>query len=306
MFTKSFAQILWLDYVTKMINISISIKSEMWSCEEAWWVGEGIKRLFLPYYYLFFWLASPASISDWEEIFANGPFSAFSMILKFSMGHFLSFYTDFDGPFSKLMGLCAWPLAFPITAVLHVYILPCSMFSMERSSFLYISLIQITSHPCFYERAFSYFSFLELHDFTLFKPKIFWGRNPRSPSPHSPYTFTISKLSCHMRVCVERGLQLYKKTMPLPKINLYVPVNNCLESRFKPYFCRRERTTTTLRYLPSLLLNFFFFFAFQNVRKGWLPPPPPDENSWIRTWRVLEKWLLSSFCSTKMYMSLIQ
>ena len=53
-----------------------------------------------------------------------------------------------------------------------------------------------------------------------------------------------------MRVCVERGLQLYKKTMPLPKINLYVPVNNCLESRFKPYFSRRERTTTTLRFLP--------------------------------------------------------
>ena len=34
-----------------------------------------------------------------------GHFQLFSMILKFSMGHFLSFYTDFDGPFSKLMGL---------------------------------------------------------------------------------------------------------------------------------------------------------------------------------------------------------
>ena len=47
--------------------------------------------------------------SDWEEIFDNGPFSAFSMILKFSMGHFLSLYTDFDGPFFKLMGL--WRMA---------------------------------------------------------------------------------------------------------------------------------------------------------------------------------------------------
>ena len=52
------------------------------------------------------------------------------------------------------------------TNILHVYILPWSMFSMERSSFLYISLIQITSHPCFYERAFTYFSCLELQDFT--------------------------------------------------------------------------------------------------------------------------------------------
>ena len=34
-----------------------------------------------------------------------GHFQLFSMILKFSMGHFLSFYTDFNGPFSKLMGL---------------------------------------------------------------------------------------------------------------------------------------------------------------------------------------------------------
>ena len=38
-----------------------------------------------------------------------GHFQLFSMILKFSMGPFLSFYTDFDGPFSKLMGL--WRMA---------------------------------------------------------------------------------------------------------------------------------------------------------------------------------------------------
>ena len=38
-----------------------------------------------------------------------GHFQLLSMILKFSMGHFLSFYIDFDGPFSKLMGL--WRMA---------------------------------------------------------------------------------------------------------------------------------------------------------------------------------------------------
>ena len=38
-----------------------------------------------------------------------GLFQLFSMVLKFSMGHFLSFYTDFYGPFSKLMGL--WRMA---------------------------------------------------------------------------------------------------------------------------------------------------------------------------------------------------
>ena len=28
--------------------------SEVGSCVEAWWVGEGVQRLFLPYYFLFF------------------------------------------------------------------------------------------------------------------------------------------------------------------------------------------------------------------------------------------------------------
>ena len=38
-----------------------------------------------------------------------GHFQLISMILKFSMGHFVSLYTDFYGPFSKLMGL--WRMA---------------------------------------------------------------------------------------------------------------------------------------------------------------------------------------------------
>ena len=63
------------------------------------------------------------------------------------------------------------------------------VFGVERSSFLCISLIQIMKRiqlpiPCFYERGFSYFSCLELHDFTPFKPKIFWGRTPRPPPRH--------------------------------------------------------------------------------------------------------------------------
>ena len=38
-----------------------------------------------------------------------GHFQLFSMFFKFSMGHFLSIYIDFYGPFSKLMGL--WRMA---------------------------------------------------------------------------------------------------------------------------------------------------------------------------------------------------
>ena len=44
-----------------------------------------------------------------KRFFTMGHFQLFPMILKFSMGHFFSFYTDFDGPFFKLMGL--WRMA---------------------------------------------------------------------------------------------------------------------------------------------------------------------------------------------------
>ena len=37
--------------------------------------------------------------------------------------------------------------------------------------------------PCIYERAFSDFSCLELHDFTSFKPNIFSGGGPPDPLP---------------------------------------------------------------------------------------------------------------------------
>ena len=87
----------------------------------------------------------------------------------------------------------------------QVFILPSSMVGMEWLSFLYISLIQIMkkivqlSIPCFYDRAFSFFFGLELHDFTPFKPNIFWGRAPRPPpSPRHIYNVKTTMSS----VCV--------------------------------------------------------------------------------------------------------
>ena len=75
------------------------------------------------------------------------------------------------------------------------------------------------SRPCFNERALSYRSCPELHDFTPFKQKKFGGRTP--PHPHLPYPFTIWKAPCYLCVNVERVLQL-QKTMPFWKINLNV------------------------------------------------------------------------------------
>ena len=115
-----------------------------------------------------------------------------------------------------------------------MYIFPSSKFSIERSSFLYISIIQIMKRIqlpilCFNESAFSYFSCLELNDFTPFNPKNFWVRNPRPPS-----TTYLQYQNYHVIcVCVDReGLAIVQKKNHIPprKIKLYV--NNCLESRF--------------------------------------------------------------------------
>ena len=36
--------------------------SEVGSCVDIWWVGEGVQRLFLSYFHIFFWIAPLASI----------------------------------------------------------------------------------------------------------------------------------------------------------------------------------------------------------------------------------------------------
>ena len=67
--------------------------------------------------------------------------------------------------------------------------------------------------PCIHERAFSYFSCPELHDFTPFKTKKFWGRTPLIDILYN------IKLPCHLYVSVEKRFHLYKKknTMPYRK-----------------------------------------------------------------------------------------
>ena len=88
--------------------------------------------------------------------------------------------------------------------------------------------------------------------------------------PPDPLILHICNIKTSMsNACfVERGLQLYKKNNAPTVINLYV--NNCLESRFKSYICRRERTTTNPLFLLFLvyLLLFFFFFCFSKFNES--------------------------------------
>ena len=67
--------------------------------------------------------------------------------------------------------------------------------------------------PCFNDRAFSYFSCLNLHDFTPLNPKIFWGSPPRPINyiklPYHPYVLCTEACNC-------------TKDHSLPKINLNV------------------------------------------------------------------------------------
>ena len=114
---------------------------------------------------------------------------------------------------------------------------------------------------CFYERAFLYFSRLELHDFTPFKPK-YSGENPKTPPPFPQYILNI-KNHCVICVVVYRGSQL-QKDLSLPKIKLNV--NNCLESIFTPYFCRRKRGQEQSKPVFSP-----FFSACQKFSESWTP-----------------------------------
>ena len=208
--------------------------SDVGSCVEAWWVGEGVQRLFLPYHSI--------------QIFSG------SLRLPVLYKHYM--YTYFQVQCS------VWNR--------H----PFSIFAL----FKFWKVPNTPSLPCFYKRAFSYFSCLELHNFTPFKQNFFRGKTPRPPSlTHLQYqNYHVWSVFCE-----ERGLLWYKRPCPTEEITLYV--NNCLESWFEPYFYRMDRTNATLRFLVSSVSSPPpFFFAYQNFRK--VGPPPPDENSLIRAW----------------------
>ena len=78
-----------------------------------------------------------------------------------------------------------------------------------------MKIIQLSTISYFYERAFSYFSCLELHDFTPFNKQIL--REDPTVTP-----FTISKLPGHLCVFAKRGTCNCTKDIALPKMNLYV------------------------------------------------------------------------------------
>ena len=148
------------------------------------------------------------------------------------------------------------------TNILHVFILPSSIFNMERSSFLHVSLIQImkkkSNFPSivFMKGHFLLFFCLELHNFTPFKPKVFWGGSPNPlPLPDTFYNIKTTMTS----VFVERGACNWTKDSDLPKIIcMYIIVskvdlNHTLaKGKDLPVFSP-----------PSL----FFFFACQNFPK---------------------------------------
>ena len=69
--------------------------------------------------------------------------------------------------------------------------------------------------PCFYERAFSDFSCLELHDFTPFKTDFFSGEDPKTPTPRHMNNIKTTMSSVYL--CRE----VTKKTCS-NEINLHV------------------------------------------------------------------------------------
>ena len=119
---------------------------------------------------------------------------------------------------------------------------------------------------------------------------------------HTPSHADLQYQKCNLCVCVEKGLQLYKRPCPYPKINLNG--SNCLDSQFKPYSCRRKEPPhpTFLFRLPLLLLSPFFLVKISEM---WTPPPltifpgsAPDIYSF--------KCFLPGFVSGRRYVSCFQ
>ena len=134
--------------------------SEVGSCVEAWWVGEGIQWLFSLYYYLFFfWLASLASIIQTYYIYTyfqvqyslwNGhPFSILPLSLwkesnihERASSYFSCLKLHDFAPFKTniFWGRTPWPPPLPR----HIYNikLPCHLcVNVERG-------LQLYKRPC--------------------------------------------------------------------------------------------------------------------------------------------------------------
>ena len=136
------------------------------------------------------------------------------------------------------------------------------MFSMERSPFLYISLIQIMKRcqlpipKLLLSKDIFIFILSRSTRFYTNLAKNFLGEDPQTPSS-THLQYQNYHVLC---VFVKREACNCTKGHALLEINLYG--NNCLESRFKPNFCRSERNSTTLHFLPGTFSSFFFFFFF--------------------------------------------
>ena len=95
------------------------------------------------------------------------------------------------------------------------------------------------------------------------------GEDPPPPPSHLQYqNYHVIRV-----FCVER-LAIVQKTISYRQLT-------CMVGRFKPYFCRMERTTKTLFFSVlfsffsfSFFVSFFFCFACQKIF-GKLDPPPP-------------------------------
>ena len=191
--------------------------SEVGSCVEVWWVGEGVQRLFLPYYNQFFSgsLRSPILYKHITYIHTS----------KFNL-----------------------------------------VFSMERSSPYPNFEKNPASHPLHLWKEIFIFFLSRITRFSPLKPK------KKSPDPPPRHIYNMKTTMSSVCLCTEGFAIVQKKSMPYRKINLYV--NNCLESRFEAYFCRKGKNRQLSPFLAlALLLSlssfffFFFFFACQNVRK---------------------------------------
>ena len=91
--------LIWLDYNIKTTKSCADPEggtggpdppwdlSEVGSCVDIWWVGEGVQMLFSSYFYRFFWLAPLASIIHSENIWKIRITSKFEIVIRSPVMH---------------------------------------------------------------------------------------------------------------------------------------------------------------------------------------------------------------------------
>ena len=118
---------------------------------------------------------------------------------------------------------------------------------------------------------FHYSFCLKLHDFTLFKPKMFWGRTPSHPVYQQHILHFYTAKHNHVRGVFLTRSYLWKLFSGKPRQWL---------NKIKTYWCKIKYNTEALPHSHPI------FRLSKTFSEGWNTPPPPPRCKFLdpRLW----------------------